>query len=224
MNNDSLTESLLDLSQKSAKDGQYDLAIDYLSRVIHESPHCSQAYGERGDLYRYLGMINESISDFRIEVQLDPFNPDSHMDLALSLAEKGNHRSAINSFSTVIKLNPKMANAFRLRGRSREQIGDIYGAQSDLKEFSRIESNENRSSSSTLTKTITKWYFSIVAAGIMIITLSYAATNKRYSYYDRPFWLGGPGEGAVQIILLLIFTYYAIVMIATIIQAIKKKF
>jgi tetratricopeptide (TPR) repeat protein len=56
------------------KNGNYDQAILYFTKVIEEVPDSSEAYGNRAVSYAEKGNTDQAIADFNRAIDLDPKN------------------------------------------------------------------------------------------------------------------------------------------------------
>ncbi len=146
--------------------GDYDKAIDALSKTIDLDPEFINAYGIRalqkvhlgeseaakGNLEVEQGYYNEAIADFNEAFKLNPHEaPEEYRlrgwakaKLGESEASQGNttaaqrsYREAIQDFDKALELNPEYASAYSNRGYVKAKLGESKVSQDDVKQARR---------------------------------------------------------------------------------------
>eukprot|EP01062_Namystynia_karyoxenos_P000161 TRINITY_DN1004_c0_g2_i4.p1 TRINITY_DN1004_c0_g2~~TRINITY_DN1004_c0_g2_i4.p1 ORF type:complete len:766 (+),score=272.00 TRINITY_DN1004_c0_g2_i4:89-2299(+) len=101
----------------------------------------------RGNTYRELGHLDESIADLKLAVELDEKNAMAHNNLGLSYFEKGSkedYKLAEQHFWKAIENDPEKAIFYNNRGLAHFQLGDYQEALQDFdKAVTKEQDNAN---------------------------------------------------------------------------------
>jgi len=101
------------LGQIDALQGRRSDAIEQLSRAIELEPNSAVAYNVLGTALDRFAEFDEARKAFEQAVALDPTLAEARINLAMSLAEAGDLKSAADQLSTVIQSHPTGASAAR---------------------------------------------------------------------------------------------------------------
>lgn len=77
--------------------------------ILKSPKYRFKPYFNRGNAYREVGKLSESVADLQAAVDLEPTNPSAQNNLGLSLFEAGDHREAVARFAAAIELDPSVA-------------------------------------------------------------------------------------------------------------------
>jgi Flp pilus assembly protein TadD len=105
--------------------------------------------GVNPDTLSMLATLKEQLGDFKASlelfqrvVQLRPDDASTHYNLALALGKQGKIIEAIDHFTTSIKLNPNLREAYLKRGIAYEFMGARQAARSDFARALSMQVNE----------------------------------------------------------------------------------
>src|SRR5580765_1379902 len=76
---------------------------------------------------------DQAIASYRKAVALEPSDPDTHYNLALTLKYKGDAKQAVEEFETTVRLKPKWADAHYGLGATWLDLGDQAAALRELR-------------------------------------------------------------------------------------------
>lgn len=76
---------------------------------------------------------NKARDDYEAVVRLNPKNTAAYIELAQIDAKSGNHHNAITNFDMVIRLDPRLVEAYRGRAASKLVLSDLAGAIDDIR-------------------------------------------------------------------------------------------
>ncbi len=97
--------------------GDYDEALEHLSRAVEYNPLFVKALVQRGMLYQLAGMFRQACSDFRIALKASgSFDPE-HFNRGLDLECNGRWKEAAEEYSEAVRLEPNRAERFIERAR-----------------------------------------------------------------------------------------------------------
>ena len=113
--------------QQAAQHGEYDLAVQYFTRVIQAGEFSQKdlaiTLNNRGNAYRKKGLYDRAIKDYDAAIRLKP-------DLAMAFNNRGNaygdkglYDRAIKGYDTAIRLKPDYPEAFFNRGNAHRDKG-----------------------------------------------------------------------------------------------------
>ncbi|ORC87652.1 TPR Domain containing protein [Trypanosoma theileri] len=140
-----LVPALLPRAHIAARQGRHDVAIADLTLAIQleeyglDRRRLAAAYGARGNVYRKVNKIAESIIDFSRAVEVEPDNGTWLYELGVSYSVQGSTTLAQHFFTTALgdKLTGRMSETIRFRalyalGTCKLNVGDINGAMTVL--------------------------------------------------------------------------------------------
>jgi tetratricopeptide (TPR) repeat protein len=107
--------------------------IEGCSKLIEAGKgNVAEYYYSRGAVLLNKGDCDGALSDFDAAVRLRPSDPSYHGGRGLVFYScKKDFRQAVAAFSDVIRLSPRDAAAYDIRGSSKRYIGDLDGALAD---------------------------------------------------------------------------------------------
>lgn len=106
---------LYNLGTAANSQGEYEMAIEYFSKVIKMNPNFSEAYINRGTAYSriknpnadtsfYDEQINNAISDFDKAIEIDPKNGYAYYNRAVAKYVKGNSDESLSDIKKAKEL------------------------------------------------------------------------------------------------------------------------
>lgn len=120
------------------KIGEYDNAIDWVSKRIEVAPSAT-AYNSRAWDYYLLGKNDLALEDAKWATLKDK-DEASYLDTRGCIYyEMGQYDKAIKDFDAALKINDQYAHAYYYRGKCYEAIGKKNDAQSDYKKSNKYE-------------------------------------------------------------------------------------
>jgi tetratricopeptide (TPR) repeat protein len=99
-----------------SKVGQYQRAIEDLSRVIHWKPDYTSAYSNRGVAYHELGQYQQAIEDYNKAIRLEPNYASAYSNRGITYHKLGQYQQAIEDYNEAIRLEPDDTLAYYNRG------------------------------------------------------------------------------------------------------------
>lgn len=119
--------SILELSPTSAdahhllgviaiRRGQYDLAVEFISRAIELHPGCSMFYNNLGFALYMQGRLEEALYASQQAIQLNPNMPEAFFNCGNVLYGLGQSEKALAAYDEAVRLNPDYADAHLKRG------------------------------------------------------------------------------------------------------------
>lgn len=111
-----------------------DEAIDDFNKMV-EIDGSVYAYEVRGKVLFGLKRYQQAITDFRKMIELAPDIPFGYFRLGRAMYELEQYQDAIPNIDKLLQIDPD-ANNYLLRGKAKEQIGDLEDAKSDLEKAS----------------------------------------------------------------------------------------
>lgn len=128
--------SFTQLGEQAMKNGNYDSAIQYLSKAIQSDPNYSPAYFYIGYIFADVGEYDRAIESYNLAIQLNPNDDSSFFNRALIYFEqKAKFELAEADFSKVIQIDPQNAKAYFYRGNLYESWGKDDQANADRKKW-----------------------------------------------------------------------------------------
>jgi tetratricopeptide (TPR) repeat protein len=121
--------------------GQYDLAIEDLTRAIGLEPQFGRHYFLRGAAYIAIGEPDKAIRDLDQSIDLEPNNAGAYNNRGTAYADKAEYERAVADYEQAIKLRPNFAEAFYNRGRAYHALGDDDQAIKDFDQTLSIRPN-----------------------------------------------------------------------------------
>ena len=125
----------LQLASRYYEQGNYNVALEELSRTLQIDPDNAAAYGLRALVQMELGDKTQAEADFGRALKLDAANPDLNNNYGWYLCRNGRERDAIAYFHKAanVRLYQTPGLAYRNAGTCLMQIRDFAGAEPELK-------------------------------------------------------------------------------------------
>ena len=118
-----------DAAMKMMKPGNYEAAIEGLTRAIQISP-LAEAYFERGNAYHVLGRDQEAIADFETAADVDPNLYRAYAAMGGIYRDRKDYRRAMEAYTKSISAKPSL-DALYERGQTYELLGEHRKAIED---------------------------------------------------------------------------------------------
>ncbi len=107
-------------------------SADLWNYVIEKEPEgLFVFYNNRGLVLHTEGKLDQALSDFTREIELNPHYAEAYNNRGIVLGELGRFDEAIGDFSTAVEMDPSMDVAYLNRGVALERIGSIGRAIDD---------------------------------------------------------------------------------------------
>jgi tetratricopeptide (TPR) repeat protein len=113
---------------KSAKEGDYVLAIALLNELIRRYPHNAVDYNNRGLIYFQSGDKQKAVCDYNTALQLNPNLAGAYNNRANYYAACGELAAALADYDQAIDLNPSYVRAWINRGITFRDLGQYEQA------------------------------------------------------------------------------------------------
>ena len=130
----------------------YSKAIDLYKNAIETAPGFAPLYCVLGDIYLSTGYFEDSITEYKMAIWLDPFNIAAYRHLCRAFEEQGDYNQAIDVYTKLISLAPNIpdlysniANIYYIKGEFDLAIANYQTA---------ITLNPNRSWTSVIAQTM----------------------------------------------------------------------
>ncbi|HEY5312147.1 MAG TPA: tetratricopeptide repeat protein [Pirellulales bacterium] len=120
--------ALVHLGEECRLRGQYDQALRYLQRAIHDEPRSAVAYYNLANVRADQGLGNEAIAGFGRALALKPNFPKAHNNLGLVLAAQGRLNEAVAHYEQALRQKPASATAHYNLGDALERLGRLSEA------------------------------------------------------------------------------------------------
>lgn len=132
MNNRNIYYTTLDSLLSDAFDqDNYELAIEYLNKIIKNNPKDAGAYFDRGLAYLSLGKYDQAIADYNKVIKINPNNAGAYNNRGLAYYGLGKYNRAIADYNKAIELDPNDALYYNNRGNAYDKIGRNIRATAD---------------------------------------------------------------------------------------------
>jgi hypothetical protein len=122
---------LRDRGSALLRQGEYQAAVDSLTRALDLNPKDYQAYNERGAAYTWLDKDNEAVRDFSQAVALNDRYSVAYRNRGAAYLRLGKLDEAVRDFSRAIELNDRYARAYLGRSDAYARLGKRKEAQAD---------------------------------------------------------------------------------------------
>lgn len=132
---------LFNKAVKSAKQGNYALALSYYTTYLTKHPSDAEAYNKRGNVRLDLGDFQGAIQDYNKAIELRPNYAPFYCNRANAKDNLKEYQGAIQDCTRAITINPNDEHAFVNRGFIKEDSGDYYGAIRDYNKAIAINPN-----------------------------------------------------------------------------------
>lgn len=90
----------------------YDIAIEYLEKIIEINPKNHKAYINMGIAYAEKGEYNKAIELFYKAIDINPKYYNAYYNIGVIYAKINNNEKAVELYKKVIEINPKEAKAY----------------------------------------------------------------------------------------------------------------
>ncbi len=114
--------SLLDQGIQQARQGDYSSAIATFDQAIDLTPHIAEAYYHRGLSHFKLGNIHAAVFDYTAALNRDGDRREFYYARALGRMELRNFSGALEDAQAAIRLSPKDAVAYQLKGTIEQKL------------------------------------------------------------------------------------------------------
>jgi len=125
------------------KKGDYDLALQFLTRAIELNPHQSDFFVGRCGIYQKKGNLDAAIQDCSRAIEIDPENAISYCVRGECYMGKGNLDLALQDFNRSLSIKADSARAYYYRGTLYLQKGQYDLAIQDGTSAINCDSNAN---------------------------------------------------------------------------------
>ncbi|MDR2424686.1 MAG: tetratricopeptide repeat protein [Prevotellaceae bacterium] len=112
--------------------GDYEEAIEYLSKAIELDPNKAAIYGLRGEAKYKLSDYSGAIEDFSKAIELGLNEANTYNNRGNAKYELSDYSGAIEDLSKAIELDPNDARAYYNRGNAKYELSDYSGAIEDF--------------------------------------------------------------------------------------------
>jgi tetratricopeptide (TPR) repeat protein len=115
-----------------AAKGDYARAIDDYNDAIRLSPRLAPyAYNARGNAYSEIGELDHALEDYTATIGLRPDYASAYFNRGLIYAGRGDFARAKRDFDLAVRIPPKSAQAFNIRGERREDRVGVWVRRPD---------------------------------------------------------------------------------------------
>jgi tetratricopeptide (TPR) repeat protein len=108
------------------------------SRALALNDKLARAYNLRATAERATGNPGKAVEDFTRAVELDP-NLDNYFQRAATYQLLNDHQRAVADFNQAVALSPDQPHTYFARAESRAALGDVKGAQEDIRAGRKID-------------------------------------------------------------------------------------
>ena len=122
-------------------------ALKIRERLARKNPGVQNYQNDLATSYRNLGVFFEATGEstkalehFAKAANVTPRDSHNHVRLGIVLLKLKRYREAVNSFTTVIKLNPKYSRGYYYRGRAQARLSRFQLAKQDYARACRLSS------------------------------------------------------------------------------------
>lgn len=111
---------------------KFDQAIADFTTLIAMDPHYSEAYFERGNIYRRLGRNEEALEDYHSAIRYGPPYPEVYYNRAGVLSILGREDEALADYGYVLELDPDNIDALINRASMLYERGEYAASRRDI--------------------------------------------------------------------------------------------
>ena len=130
----------------------YSKTIDLYTKAVEKAPGFAPLYCVLGDVYLATGYFEDSITEYKMAIWLDPFNIAAYRHLCRAYEEQGDYNQAIDVYTKLISMAPNipdlysnLANIYYIKGEFDLAISNYQTA---------VTLNPNRSWTSIIAQTM----------------------------------------------------------------------
>lgn len=121
-----------------AHQGNYEEAVEDLTKAIRYAPRDPVPRASRAYLYQKMGRHDEAIADYAKAIELDPTDDELYLMRGLAYSLKGDQDKAILDYSTAIELDSRNNDAYFHRAQAWEAKGKGDQAVMDYQASARL--------------------------------------------------------------------------------------
>ena len=122
----------------AARNGDLKAAKQAFQQAVSLRPRDPGALTALGQVQEQLGEYSASIQTFREVLEIDVASPETHVNLAIALADQDNPIDGLEHTEQAIKLNPNSSGAHSLRGRLLNDLGRRADARQEFRKALQI--------------------------------------------------------------------------------------
>ena len=126
---------------KSKDQAAYKKAISHYTRALELKPDLPEVHTNRGNVYRYIGELDEAIADYNSAIELDPNDANAYNNRGNAYFDKNEIDEAIEDYNTAIELKPDYDDAYYNRGNAYHVKGNITKAIEDYNKAVELDFN-----------------------------------------------------------------------------------
>lgn len=115
-----------------AKNGRFQLAFDSFNNAIKANPNFSNAYTNRGNIFRMQKKYDLAIKDYSKSIELNPENLAVVYSRANTYLDKEDFKNAIKDYSLIIDQNPSFKDIYFDRGYANIRLENYNDAKIDM--------------------------------------------------------------------------------------------
>ena len=128
--------------KKAYADGNYEKAINFMTKVIEVEPEKVSAYNYRGRAYYNLGEYEKAIANYDESIRLNPESAIIYNNRGRAYYNLGEYEKAIANYDESIRLNPESAIIYNNRGRAYYNLHEYEKALADYSESIRLDPDD----------------------------------------------------------------------------------
>ncbi|HOD75123.1 MAG TPA: tetratricopeptide repeat protein [Syntrophorhabdaceae bacterium] len=125
-------------AQFDAHQGNYEEAVQDLTKAIRYAPRDPVPRAARAYLYQKMGRHDEAIADYTKAIELDPADDELYLMRGLAYSLKGDQDKAILDYSTAMEIDPHNSDACFNRAQAWETKGNLEQAVKDYQAAARL--------------------------------------------------------------------------------------
>jgi tetratricopeptide (TPR) repeat protein len=133
-----------ELSQTFYAIKNFDKAIENANRALQLNPKCWLCYQALGNSYDDSGKSEEALANYQKAIDIAPNIGRLLYNKALTLQRLKRTPEAIADLEKAIQVEPGYASPYRLLGTLLSQRGELYAAETQFKEFLKLEPKGDR--------------------------------------------------------------------------------
>ncbi len=120
-------DARLMLAEMLWKEGKQDEAIEFLKKSMRRNPRSGKLHSELGLFYYFQEKEEDSLNEFTLATELDPFLPMPYIQKGVILLSRGLADEAIPLLETAVGLAPQV-DAYNVLGAAYAQKGEYHRA------------------------------------------------------------------------------------------------
>ncbi len=125
-------------AQFDAHQGNYEEAVQDLTKAIRYAPRDPVPRAGRAYLYQKMGRHDEAIADYTKAIELDPTDDELYLMRGLAYSLKGDEDRAIVDYSKAIEIDPHSSDAYFNRAKAWEAKGNNEESLKDYQAAARL--------------------------------------------------------------------------------------